>query len=75
MFEEIREVISEQMEIDPVDIKPESTWEELKIDSLDIVDMIFTLEDQYDIELPDGEMENVRTVGDLADLVRRKMQD
>lgn len=75
MFEEIRDVISEQMEFDPDDIKPESTWEELKIDSLDIVDMIFTLESQYDIELPEDEMENVRTVGELAELVGRKIQN
>ncbi|MCD8151091.1 MAG: acyl carrier protein [Clostridiales bacterium] len=74
MFEEIREVIAEQLEFDPDDIKPESTWEELKIDSLDIVDMMFTLESQYDIELPEDEMENVRTVGEMAALVERKMQ-
>ncbi len=73
MFEEVRKIIAELLELDPDEITMESTWGDLGIDSLDVVDTIYDLESTFGIKLPDDELEDIRTIGDLASLVQRKL--
>lgn len=66
-FERIRELLAEQLELDADDITMDSDiMEDFDADSLDVVDMIMALEDEYNIEVPDEAVENFRTVGDVV---------
>ena len=63
----IKEILNENLDIDPADITEESTFESLNIDSLDMVELICELEDQLDIDL--GEPEGIETLGQFVDYV------
>ena len=65
-FEKIRALLAEQLDIDPAKITMDSDiMGDFEADSLDIVDMVMTLEDEFGIEVPDDAIENLRTVGDV----------
>ena len=70
-FETIAKVIAERMDIDVESIKPESTFADLKIDSLDTVDMVMNLEDILVIEIDLDQP--VTTVGDLDRFIQNKI--
>ena len=58
-FERIRELLAEQLDIDEEKITMDSN-------SLDVVDMVMSLEDEFGVEIPDEEIENLHTVGDVV---------
>lgn len=68
MFEKIRSIISEQLSIDDVDTitLDTSLTEDLEADSLDAVEVIMALEDEFGIEIPDEEAENFKCIGDIC---------
>lgn len=66
-FERIRELLAEQLDIDEDKITMDSDiLEDFEADSLDVVDMVMTLEDEFGIEVPDEQIENFHTVGDVV---------
>lgn len=72
MYEKLASYAAKQLEIDINDISPDSTFESLGIDSLDIVEMIMDLESELGIEL-EMEDENITTFQELADFIDNKM--
>lgn len=58
--------LAEQLDIEPDLIKMESTFEEIDADSIDIVEMIMALEDTYDVEFPEEDLEDFPTMGALV---------
>ena len=72
IFERICSMLSDQLDID-IDANPitmETSFEDdLEADSLDVVDMIMSLEDEFGIEVPDEAVENFHTVGDVVRFV------
>lgn len=67
MFEKIQAMISEQMNLSIADIKMESTFvEDLGADSLDIMEFIVKLEDEFGVEMSDEDLEKIHCVGDLV---------
>ena len=72
-FEKIREMLSRQMDIPEESITMESRLiEDLKADSLDVVELIMDLEQQYGIEIPDDDLPNIHTVGDIVNYINKK---
>lgn len=69
LFEEILEIFRETLEEDDMEIQPEMTFEELKIDSLDLLEVVTAIELKYDIEIPDEKLKTVKTVQDAIDIV------
>lgn len=71
MFEKIRSIISEQLSIDDVDTitLETSLTEDLEADSLDAVEVIMALEDEFGIEIPDEEAEHFKTIGDICKFI------
>ena len=66
-FERIRELLAEQLDIDEEKITMDSNiLEDFEADSLDVVDMVMSLEDEFGVEIPDEEIENQHTVGDVV---------
>ena len=68
MFEKIKSIIAEQLGIDNTNVmtKDTSLTEDLEADSLDAVEVIMALEDEFGIEIPDEEAENFKTIGDIC---------
>ncbi|ERM92437.1 MAG: Acyl carrier protein [Caldanaerobacter subterraneus] len=68
IFEKVRNIIAEQLGIDPEEITMESSFiDDLGADSLDIVELIMALEEEFDIEIPDEDAEKIKTVGDVVE--------
>ena len=72
MYEKLVSYASKQLELDPSEISPESTFESLGIDSLDIVEMVMDLESELGIEL-EMEDQKIATFGELAAFIDSKI--
>ena len=72
MYEKLVSYAVKQLELNPEDITPESTFESLGIDSLDIVEMIMDLESELGVEL-DMEDQKITTFQELADFIDSKL--
>ena len=72
MYEKLVSYVSKQLEIEPSEITPDSTFESLGIDSLDIVEMIMDLETELGIEL-EMEDQKIATFQELADFIDSKL--
>ncbi len=68
-FDKIRAIISEQLDIDESEITPDTTLEDLGVDSLDLVDIVMDIEDEFELEVPDDALERFTTVGDVVAFV------
>ena len=68
-FEKIRAIISEQLDIDEDEITRESVLEDLGADSLDLVDIVMGIEDEFRIEVTEEAAANFVSVGDIVDFV------
>ena len=74
VFDRIREYLADQLDVDPDKITPDSDIvEDFGADSLDVVDMITTLSDEFGVDIPDEEIENFHTVGDVVQYVEDRM--
>ena len=71
MYEKLVDYISRQMDIDVSEIQPDSTFESLGIDSLDIVEMVMDLESELGVEL-EMEDQKISTLQELADFIDSK---
>ena len=70
VFERIREVLAERLSVEESDITEEANFQEdLGADSLDLVEMIMELEDQFGIKIPDEDAQKIQTVGQAVDYV------
>ncbi len=71
MFEKIRSIIADQLGVDNVeDLTLETSLkEDLDADSLDAVEVIMALEDEFGIEIPDEDAENMKTIGDICQYI------
>ncbi|MDD5864540.1 MAG: acyl carrier protein [Firmicutes bacterium] len=72
MYEKLVDYAAKQLELDPAEITPDSTFESLGIDSLDIVEMIMDLESELGVEL-DLEDQQITTFQELADFIDSKL--
>lgn len=67
VLEKLIDLLCEQLDIEPDEVNENTDIiNDLGADSLDVVDLVMTLEDEFDIEIPDEDIEGIRTVGELA---------
>ncbi len=70
VFEKIRKILCEQFELEEDRVTMESNLiGDLGADSLDVIDLAMSIEDEFDIEVPDDEIEKIKTVGDVVRFV------
>ena len=70
LLEDVKEVVVEQLNVNPDEIKEDSKFvEDLGADSLDVVELVMALEEKFDIEIPDADAEKIATVGDAIKYV------
>lgn len=76
MFEKIRDIIAEKLSISEDEITMEASFlEDLNADSLDLVELMMALEDELDMEIPDEEAENFKTVGDVVKYLKANVEE
>jgi len=70
----VRKVLSEQLAVDEGQVTPDARFaEDLNADSLDLVEAVLALEEEWNIEIPEDEMDGVKTVGQAVELVASKL--
>jgi acyl carrier protein len=75
IFERVKKIVAEQLEVDPEQIKPESNFaNDLGADSLDVVELVMALEEEFDIEIPDEAAEQIDTVGKTVEHISQKIE-
>ena len=73
MFEKMKKLIAEQLNCPEDEIKLESSFkEDLGADSLDLFELVTSLEDTYGVEIPSEELEQLTTVGSVMDYLKQK---
>lgn len=67
VFDKVKSIIVEQLDADEDQVTLEaSITDDLGADSLDVVDLVMSIEESFDVEIPDEEVENIKTVGDIV---------
>lgn len=69
VFEKVRAIMADKLGIAETEIKMETTFEDLGADSLDIVELIMAIEEEYDIQVSDEEAEKAKSVGDVVNYI------
>ncbi len=70
----LRKLIAEQLSVDEEEVVPEASFiEDLNADSLDLVELIMTLEEEFNIKISDEDAENIRTVQDAIDYLQEHL--
>lgn len=70
--EKVKEIIVEQLGVDPAQVKPEASFvNDLGADSLDTVELVMALEEEFNLEIPDEEAEKISTVGQAIEYIKK----
>jgi acyl carrier protein len=74
VFEKVKEILCEQLDVEEDKVTVEaSIVDDLGADSLDVVDLVMSLEEEFDIEIPDEDVENMKSVGDMVKYIEGKL--
>ena len=69
-FDKIKTILAEQLDVDEDSLTLETDIaKDLNADSLDVVEILMSIEDTFDVEIPDEEIENIKTIGDLVEYI------
>jgi acyl carrier protein len=73
--QKVREIIVEQLGVDPEQVTQEASFvDDLGADSLDTVELVMALEEEFDLEIPDEDAEKMTTVGEAIEYIQRNME-
>ncbi len=74
VFEKITAILAEQLDADIAEMTMDTNIaKDLGADSLDVVELLMSIEDEFEVEIPDEEIENIKTIGDLTDYIQNNM--
>lgn len=75
IFDRVKKVVVEQLEVEPDQVTAEASFaNDLKADSLDVVELVMALEEEFDIEIPDEAAEQIDTVGKAVAHISEKVE-
>ena len=75
IFEKVKSIIVDQLDVDENKVTMDANiQDDLGADSLDIVDLVMSFEDEFDMEIPDDQVENIKTVGDVVKYVEENTE-
>ncbi|OPL15034.1 MAG: acyl carrier protein [Firmicutes bacterium ML8_F2] len=70
----VKKIVAEQLEVAADKLSLDTTFEDIDADSLDIVELVMALEEEFDLEISDQEIENIKTVGDVIKYIESKVK-
>ncbi len=74
-FEKVKDIVVEQLGVKEQEVKPEASFvEDLGADSLDTVELVMALEEEFGIEIPDEDAEKAKTVGEVVGYIDKKLK-
>jgi acyl carrier protein len=69
-FDKIKEIFADQLDVDAETLTLDTDMaKDLNADSLDVVEILMSIEDEFGVEIPDEEIENIKTIGDLVEYI------
>lgn len=72
VFEKLKDLVADQLGVEADEVTAESNiQDDLGADSLDVVDLITTIEDEFDLSIPDEAVEEIKTVGDIVNYIEK----
>jgi len=74
LFEKIKSIVVDQLGVDADEVTLETSFEDLNADSLDVVELVMALEEEFDIEIPDEDAEKIRSIGKAVEYIKTKVQ-
>lgn len=75
VFEKVRTIIVDQLDVEEEKVTlTANIQDDLGADSLDIVDLVMSFEEEFDMEIPDDQVENIKTVGDIVKYIEEKTE-
>ena len=75
MYDRMKKIIVEQLGVDDGDVTPQASFvEDLNADSLDLVELIMSLEEEFNLEISDEDAEKIHTVGDALEYVQEHLE-
>ncbi|MEM0530280.1 MAG: acyl carrier protein [Candidatus Pararuminococcus gallinarum] len=75
VLEKVREILCDQLDVEEEQVTLDaSITDDLGADSLDVVDLVMSIEEEFDLEFPDEEVENIKTVGDIVKYIESKVE-
>ena len=70
VFEKIKTILAEQLDVDAEEMSLDTKIaDDLGADSLDVVELLMSIEDEFGVEIPDEEIENIKTIGNLVEYI------
>lgn len=74
VFEKIKKLLAEQLAADEETMTMKTRIsEDLRADSMDVVELLMSIEDEFEVEIPDEEIENLKTIGDVVEYIQNNM--
>ncbi|HEY8464673.1 MAG TPA: acyl carrier protein [Bacillota bacterium] len=75
MFSKVKDIVVEQLGVDEEEVTEQASFvDDLGADSLDIVELVMALEEEFDVEIPDEDAEKIVTVGDAVNYIKENAQ-
>jgi acyl carrier protein len=76
IFDKLKDIIAEQLGVEADEVTNEANiQDDLGADSLDVVDLITTIEDEFDLSIPDEAVEEIKTVGDIVNYIEKNTEE
>ena len=76
VFYKVKKIIVDQLDVEEDKVtEAASITDDLGADSLDVVDLVMSFEEEFDIEIPDDQVEKIKTVGDIVKFIEEKVED
>lgn len=76
VVEKVKKVIADQLSMEVEEVNLESTFtDDLGVDSLEIFEIVMSLEEEFEIEIPNEDIENIKTIQDIVNYVKSKVEE
>ncbi len=76
VFDKVKKIIVDQLDVEEDKVtEAASITDDLGADSLDVVDLVMSFEEEFDIEIPDDQVEKIKTVGDIVKFIEEKVEE
>ncbi len=74
VLEKVKALVAEKLGVSEDEITPESTFEDLGADSLDVVELVMALEEEFDLEIADEDVDNINSIGDAVAYIKEHQE-